>query len=44
MLDEKIKLARSFTALTDADRQRLINKVADVAEKGALEDYKYGDF
>lgn len=44
MLDEKIKLAGSFTALTDADREQLINKVADVAEKGVLEDYKYGDF
>jgi aryl-alcohol dehydrogenase-like predicted oxidoreductase len=44
MLDEKIKLARSFANLTESDRQKLIERVSDVAVKGALEDYKYGEY
>ncbi len=42
MLREKITLARSFTDMSEQQRKELIEKVADVAATGKLEDYKYG--
>jgi predicted aldo/keto reductase-like oxidoreductase len=44
MMREKIILAKKFTKMTEDQRQALIDKVADIASKGLLEDYKYGDF
>jgi len=43
MMKEKIELARSFTRLEKPERQKLIEKVADIASTGKAEDYKYGE-
>lgn len=42
MLKEKIELAKSFTKLDESDRKKLVEKVADIASTGEVEDYKYG--
>ena len=42
MLREKIALAKSFSKMSEEKRWDLIEKVADIAVKGDLEDYKYG--
>ena len=42
MLREKIKLARSFTDMSEEQRTVLIEKVAEIAATGEVEDYKYG--
>lgn len=42
MLNEKIELAKSFVDLTEEDRQELIERVAEIASTGIVEDYKYG--
>lgn len=42
MLREKIRLARSFTDMSEEQRMALIEKVADIAATGEVEDYKYG--
>lgn len=42
MLREKIALAKSFSKMSEEKRWGLIEKVADIAVKGDLEDYKYG--
>jgi len=42
MLREKIGLARSFTDMSEEQRMALIEKVADIAATGEVEDYKYG--
>jgi predicted aldo/keto reductase-like oxidoreductase len=42
MLREKIALARSFTDMSEEERMALIEKVADIAATGEVEDYKYG--
>lgn len=42
MLREKIALARSFTNMSEEERAALIEKVADIAATGEVEDYKYG--
>jgi aryl-alcohol dehydrogenase-like predicted oxidoreductase len=44
MMREKILLAQNFTKLSEDQRQALIDKVADIASTGLLEDYKYGQF
>ena len=40
LMREKIALARDFVSLTQADRQALIDKVADLAEGGKIEYFK----
>ena len=40
LMREKIGLARDFVALTQQDRQALIDKVADLAEDGKIEYFK----
>ena len=42
MLREKIGLAKSFGTMSEDERWELIEKVADIAAEGELEDYKYG--
>ena len=42
MLREKVKLINSYRSLSERQRAKLIDKVADLAETGTLEDYKYG--
>jgi aryl-alcohol dehydrogenase-like predicted oxidoreductase len=42
MLREKIGLAKSFGTMSEDTRWELIEKVADIAVEGELEDYKYG--
>jgi aryl-alcohol dehydrogenase-like predicted oxidoreductase len=42
MLREKIRLARSFTDMSEEQRMALIEKVADIGATGEVEDYKYG--
>lgn len=42
MLKEKIQLAKSFTTLNESARKKLVEKVADIASTGEVEDYKYG--
>ncbi|MHC4186835.1 MAG: aldo/keto reductase [Planctomycetota bacterium] len=44
MIREKIIMAQNFTKMSDSQRQALIDKVADIASSGLLEDYKYGEF
>jgi aryl-alcohol dehydrogenase-like predicted oxidoreductase len=44
MMREKIMLAQNFTKISENQRQALIDKVADIASTGLLEDYKYGEF
>lgn len=44
MMKENIQLAKSFTKIGESERQKLIQKVADIATTGKFEDYKYGDF
>jgi len=44
MVRQKIKLARSFTEISEGKRLELVAKVADYASGGAFEDYKYGEF
>ncbi len=44
MLREKIDLARSFVHISEDERVQLIDRVADVAVGGSLEEYKYGDY
>ena len=39
-MQEKIDLARSYTNMEEEQRQRLIDKVADLAQKGSVEYYK----
>ena len=39
---EKVQLARDFTKLPEKERLRLLDKVADLAEKGTVEYYKRG--
>jgi uncharacterized protein len=39
MLEEKIRLAKAFTAMTAADRDRVVSKVADLAD-GKIEYFK----
>ncbi|QHI70727.1 aldo/keto reductase [Tichowtungia aerotolerans] len=40
LLEEKIELARSFSVLTDADRQKLLEQVLVVPNRTAVEYYK----
>ena len=42
MLNEKIELAKSFKSMNEDQRQKLIEKVADLAVTGLFEDHKYG--
>ncbi|MHC4759245.1 MAG: aldo/keto reductase [Planctomycetota bacterium] len=44
MMREKILLAQNFTKMNEDQRQALIDRVADIASQGLLEDYKYGEF
>jgi predicted aldo/keto reductase-like oxidoreductase len=44
MMREKIVLAENFTKISEDQRQALVDKVADIASQGVLEDYKYGEF
>jgi hypothetical protein len=44
MMHEKILLAQNFTKMNEDQRQALIDRVADIASQGLLEDYKYGEF
>ena len=39
-IKEKIKLAKGFSSFDEAQRNKLINKVADLAEPGKIEYYK----
>ena len=40
LLNEKIELAKGFTSFTEAQREQLITKVADLAPNGKVEYYK----
>ena len=40
LMKEKIDLARSFTTLGESERERLVEKVADLAQGGEVEYYK----
>ncbi len=42
MLRANIELARAFTRMSEEQRRELIEKIADIAVTGRLEDYKYG--